>query len=100
MGNNGCAIGNDIDGFVVELCFLQKLRHIGERAHAHRADLLIGNRGIEENLLPLRLLAVLEEDIARNGERLAQALFDRAVEQILTPAEILLGSAALGRLDH
>ena len=56
--------------------------------------------GIEENFLPLRLLAVLEENIARNSEGLAQALFDRAVEKILAPAEVFLRPAALRRFEH
>lgn len=65
-----------------------------------RAHELVRNRRIEKNFLPLRLLAVLEENIARDGEGLAQTLFDRAVEKIFAPAEVFLRPAALRRFDH
>ena len=99
MWNDGRAVRNDIDGLALQLRGVEQRVDVGKRLYAHGRNVLRGNARIEQDVVALRLLAVEEENVACDGEMLAQPLLDGAGDEVLRPVEVFDGAAALARLD-
>ena len=93
MWNDGRAVRNDIDGLALQLRGVEQRVDIGKRLYAHGRNVLRGNARIEQDVVALRLLAVEEENVACDGEMLAQPLLDGAGD------ELDLDAVACGKLS-
>lgn len=99
MWNDGRAVRNDVDGLALQLRGVKQGVDVGKRLYAHGRNVLRGNARIEQDVVALRLLAVEEENVACDGEMLAQPPLDGTGDEVLRPVEVFGGAAALARLD-
>lgn len=99
MWNDGRAVRNDVDGLALQLRGVEQRVDVGKRLYAHGRNVLRGNARIEQDVVALRLLAVEKENVACDGEMLAQPPLDGTGDEILRPVEVFGGAAALARLD-